>query len=214
MSRKPRIEPYHEAGGGWGATKATAAVLLEQKVLFKGAMALYYMNKPGGFKCPSCAWPDPAPGHGDSLVFCENGAKALAFEATAKRVTPEFFAKHSVTDLAKRSDYWLEEQGRITHPMVYDPASDHYVPIDWQNAFALIGEELRGLSIPTRRTFTLRAGQATKRHSSTSYLRGNSGRTIFRIAQTFAMSRPARDYPRRLASARVRACLKTLITPI
>lgn len=65
-------------------------MLFEQKVLFKGAMALYYMNKPGGFKCPSCAWPDPAPGHTDPLVFCENGAKALAFEATAKRVTPEF----------------------------------------------------------------------------------------------------------------------------
>ena len=96
MSRKPRIEPYHEPGGGWGATKATAAVLWEQKVLFKGAAALYYMNKPGGFKCPSCAWPDPTPGHADPLVFCENGAKALAWEATAKRVTPEFFAQHTV----------------------------------------------------------------------------------------------------------------------
>ncbi len=68
-------------GGGWGATKATAAVLWEQNVLFKGAAALYYMNKPGGFKCPSCAWPDPAPWHADPLVFCENGAKALAWEA-------------------------------------------------------------------------------------------------------------------------------------
>ena len=122
MSRKPRIEPYHEPGGGWGAAKATAPSLFEQQCLLKGAAALYYMNKPGGFKCPSCAWPDPAPGRADPLEFCENGAKALAWEATAKRVTPEFFAQHSVTELARRSDYWIEEQGRITHPMVYDAA--------------------------------------------------------------------------------------------
>ena len=111
MSRRPRIEPYNEPAGGWGAAKATVAALLEQHVLLKGGAALCYMNKPGGFKCPSCAWPDPAPGRADPLEFCENGAKALAWEATAKRVTPEFFAQHSVTELARRSDYWLEEQG-------------------------------------------------------------------------------------------------------
>jgi len=152
MSRKARIEPYNEPGGGWGAAKATGAILLEQKVLFKGAVALFKMNKPGGFKCPSCAWPDPAPGT-DPLVFCENGAKALAWEATAKRVTPEFFANHSVADLARQSDHWLEEQGRITHPMVYDPATDHYVPIDWPAAFAVIGKELRALTHPTEAEF-------------------------------------------------------------
>ena len=85
MSRKPRIKPYHESGGGWGEAKATGAILFEQRVLFNGALALLQMNKPGGFKCPSCAWPDPAPGRGEALVFCENGAKALAWEATAKR---------------------------------------------------------------------------------------------------------------------------------
>jgi molybdopterin-dependent oxidoreductase alpha subunit len=153
MNRKPRIKPYNEPAGGWGAAKATAAALLEQRVLFKGGAALYYMNKPGGFKCPSCAWPDPSPERADPLEFCENGAKALAWEATAKRVTPEFFAQHSVTELARRSDYWLEEQGRITHPMVYDSATDHYVPIDWINAFALIGKELRALSHPNQAEF-------------------------------------------------------------
>ncbi|MGA8641358.1 MAG: hypothetical protein WB650_05595 [Candidatus Binatus sp.] len=80
MSRKPRIKPYHEPGGGWGATIATGKVLMEQKVLFKGALALYHMNKPGGFKCSSCAWPDPSPAHADPLVICENGAKAVAWE--------------------------------------------------------------------------------------------------------------------------------------
>jgi formate dehydrogenase major subunit len=73
MSKKPRIEEYHEPAGGWGATLATGAVLWEQGVLLKSGTALLFMNKPGGFKCPSCAWPDPPP-HSDPLVFCENGA--------------------------------------------------------------------------------------------------------------------------------------------
>ena len=145
MSRKPRIEQYNEPAGGWGAAIATGAVLWEQGVLLKSGAALFFMNKPGGFKCPSCAWPDPTPGS-DPLVFCENGAKALAWESTKKRVTAEFFAKYSVTELARQSDYWLEQQGRITHPMIYDSSSDHYVPMEWQKAFAVIGEVLRSLS--------------------------------------------------------------------
>jgi molybdopterin-dependent oxidoreductase alpha subunit len=153
MSRKPRIKPYREPGGGWGATKATGAVLLEQKVLFKGAWALYRMNKPGGFKCSSCAWPDPSPEHADPLVICENGAKAVAWELTANRATPEFFARHSVADLSRNSDYWLEQQGRITHPLMYDQDTDHYIPIEWDKAFALIGKELRALSDPRQAEF-------------------------------------------------------------
>ena len=153
MSRKPRIKPYREPGGGWGATIATGKVLLEQKVLFKGARALYHMNKPGGFKCSSCAWPDPLPKDADPIVICENGAKAVAWEITAKRATPEFFAKHSVTELSRQSDYWLEQQGRITHPLVYDPKTDHYVVIEWDKAFAMIGKELRALSDPKQAEF-------------------------------------------------------------
>jgi molybdopterin-dependent oxidoreductase alpha subunit len=152
MSKKPRIEEYHDPAGGWGAALATGAVLWEQGVLLKSGAALFFMNKPGGFKCPSCAWPDPPP-HSDPLVFCENGAKALAWESTSKRTTPEFFAKHSVTELARQSDYWLEQQGRITHPMVYDAASDHYVPIEWHKAFEIIGRELRALSHPNEAEF-------------------------------------------------------------
>ena len=148
MSRKPRIKPYREPGGGWGAAIATGKVLLEQKVLFKGAAALYRMNKPGGFKCPSCAWPDPKPENADPIVICENGTKALAWELTAKRATPEFFAQHSVTELSGQSDYWLEQQGRITHPLWYDADSDHYVAIEWDKALTIIGKELRALSDP------------------------------------------------------------------
>src|SRR5215469_394005 len=114
MSKKPRIEKYHHPGGGWGATFATIAMLFHQRVFFKGLAALFRMNKPGGFKCPSCAWPDPSPEDADPMVICENGAKALAWEITPKRVTPEFFARYSVAELSRQSDYWLEEQGRIT----------------------------------------------------------------------------------------------------
>ena len=107
----------------------------------KGSEALLVMNKPGGFKCPSCAYPDQACGR--KFDFCENGAKALAHEATKFRVTREFFAQHSVAELMQQSDYWLEMQGRLTEPMRYDAASDHYVPCGWDEAFALIGERLR-----------------------------------------------------------------------
>ncbi len=153
MSRKPRIKPYREPGGGWGATIATGKMLLEQKVLFKGAAALYRMNKPGGFKCPSCEWPDLTPENADPVLMCENGTKALAWEITARSATPEFFAQHSVTELSGQSDYWLEQQGRVTHPLRYDPDSDHYVAIEWDKAFAIIGKELRALSDPRQVEF-------------------------------------------------------------
>jgi anaerobic selenocysteine-containing dehydrogenase len=152
MSKKPRIEEYHEPAGGWGAALATGAILREQGVLLKSGTALFFMNKPGGFKCPSCAWPNPPP-HSDPLVFCENGAKALAWESIKKRATPEFFAQYSVTVLARQSDYWLEQQGRITHPMMYDSASDHYVPVEWHKAFEIIGRELHALSHPNEAEF-------------------------------------------------------------
>jgi len=147
MSKKPRIQEYQEPAGGWGAALAAGAMLWEEGVLLKSGAALFFMNKPGGFKCPSCAWPDPPP-HSDPLVFCENGAKALAWESTKKRATPGFFAQYSVTELARQSDYWLEQQGRITHPVRYDFASDHYIPVEWQEAFEMIGKELHALSHP------------------------------------------------------------------
>ncbi|KGJ11970.1 formate dehydrogenase major subunit [Paracoccus versutus] len=111
---KPRYHPYNHPAGGGGAAAATARALMQQSVLVKGSRALLSMNQPGGFKCPSCAFPDPA--HRDRLEFCEQGAKALAFEATKLRVNGEFFAEHTVSALRERSDYWLEMQGRLTEP--------------------------------------------------------------------------------------------------
>ena len=148
---KPRYKRYDSPAGGWGAAAATAKVLLEQSVVTKGSRALLSMNQPGGFKCPSCAFPDAA--CTKKLEFCENGAKALAHEATKFRVTREFFAERSVTALMEQSDYWLEMQGRLTEPMRYDPATDHYVPISWDDAFALTGWHLRALDSPHQAEF-------------------------------------------------------------
>jgi molybdopterin-dependent oxidoreductase alpha subunit len=147
----PIFEPYESPAGGWGALQATAKALREQSVLLKGGKTLLSMNQPDGFDCPGCAWPDPK--HTSSFEFCENGAKAVAFELTSRRVTRDFFAAHPVRELEQNSDYWLEEQGRLTEPMRYDAASDHYVPIAWDEAFALIGRELRALQSPDQAEF-------------------------------------------------------------
>ena len=148
---KPRFKAYEQPAGGWGAAAATAKILLEQSVVAKGSRALLAMNQPGGFKCPSCAFPDAE--CKKTLDFCENGAKALAFEATKFRVTREFFEKHTVSELTEQSDYWLEMQGRLTEPMRYDAGTDHYVPCDWDSAFALIGSHLQALENPHQAEF-------------------------------------------------------------
>ena len=148
---KPRYKTYEHPAGGWGAAAATAKVLLEQSVVTKGSRALLSMNQAGGFKCPSCAFPDAD--HRKTLEFCENGVKALAHEATRHRVTREFFAQHTVTELLEQSDYWLEMQGRLTEPMRYDGAADRYVPCTWDDAFALIGSHLRALASPHEAEF-------------------------------------------------------------
>jgi molybdopterin-dependent oxidoreductase alpha subunit len=109
------------------------------------------MNQPLGFDCPGCAWPDPK--HTSSFEFCENGGKAVAWESTAERCTPEFFEAHTVSELAGWSDYELEMAGRLTHPMAYDPASDRYLPVGWNEAFATIGRHLSALPDPNMAEF-------------------------------------------------------------
>ena len=147
----PAITPYTGPAGGWGALKATRLILQDQGVLLKGGAALLRMNKRGGFDCPGCGWGTPKKTH--PAEFCENGAKALAWEATARRVTRSFFAEHPVTELRGWSDQALEGEGRLTEPMRYDAATDTYVPIGWEQAFTLIGESLRALGDPNRAEF-------------------------------------------------------------
>jgi molybdopterin-dependent oxidoreductase alpha subunit len=151
LAEKPVFAPYNPPAGGWGALRATARALREQSVELKGSRALLSMNQPEGFDCPGCAWPDPR--HTSSFEFCENGAKAVTWELTKRRVTREFFAIHSVRELEQESDYWLEEQGRLNEPMRYDPATDHYVPVAWDEAFALVAHELNALADPNEAEF-------------------------------------------------------------
>lgn len=109
------------------------------------ARTLLKVNQADGFDCPGCAWPEPEPGKRSHFEFCENGAKAVAEEATRKRITPEFFAANPLGELAKQSDYWLGQQGRLTTPMVKRPGSEHYVQISWDDAFALTADHLRAI---------------------------------------------------------------------
>jgi molybdopterin-dependent oxidoreductase alpha subunit len=139
----PGVGPYGGPAGGWDALQAVAKALAGQMDVGADTLALLRVNQPTGFDCPGCAWPDPK--HTSSFEFCENGAKAVSWEATSKRTTPEFFAAHTVSELWTWSDFDLEGEGRLTHPMVYDPPTDHYVPIEWDEAFARIGAALRGL---------------------------------------------------------------------
>ncbi len=117
------------------------------------AKTLLKLNQAEGFDCMSCAWPDPEVGHRHTAEFCENGAKAVAEEATTVRATPEFFAAHSIAELDAKSEWWLGQQGRITHPMVKRPGATHYTPIEWDEVFRLIAAELNGLASPDEATF-------------------------------------------------------------
>lgn len=144
---KEKIEEYKGPAGGWGALKAVAEILAEQEREGADAKALFKMNKHDGFDCPGCAWPNPE----RTPIFdvCENGAKAVAWEATRKKLTPEMLSKMSVTELSKLSAHELEDLGRLTYPLKYDAASDTYQPIEWDVAFKEIGAILQSYDDPT-----------------------------------------------------------------
>ncbi|MEZ0211199.1 MAG: FdhF/YdeP family oxidoreductase [Methylophilus sp.] len=148
---KATIKPYHHPAAGWGALKQVAAQLALQKIPVKGVLTLLAQNQPDGFDCPGCAWPDKE--HTSTFEFCENGVKAVAAEATNKRVPPEFFAKHTVTELMQWSDFDLENEGRLTHPMRYNPDTDQYEVVLWDDAFALMAEHLNALADPDEAIF-------------------------------------------------------------
>ena len=125
---------------------------LTQMGAVRTVRTLAKVNQRDGFDCPGCAWPEE-PGGRKLAEFCENGAKAVAEEATRRRVTPEFFARHRVAELAGKDEYWLSQQGRLTHPMVLRPGDQHYRPIAWDDAYALIAEHLRALNSPDEALF-------------------------------------------------------------
>ena len=128
----PTVE-YDGPAGGWGSLKGIAQIFGKEWDTPAALETLMRQNKPKGFMCTSCSWAKPADHH--TFEFCENGAKATLWELTTLRCTPDFFAKHTVTELRDWSDYDLEQQGRLTHPMRYDAESDRYVPCEWEEAF-------------------------------------------------------------------------------
>lgn len=162
MHRKGPAEDIDESALTVTAPKQQAAGVTAVGVALKRAVedmgvartarTLVRLNQVDGFDCPGCAWPEPT-GHRRPAEFCENGAKAVGEEATLRTVTPEFFAAHSLTELAGKSGYWLGRQGRLTHPMVLRPGQDHYVPIDWDDAYQLIADHLNALATPDEAVF-------------------------------------------------------------
>jgi molybdopterin-dependent oxidoreductase alpha subunit len=134
---------YDGPSGGWGSLKGISRIFGKEMDRPEALGLLRRQNKPGGFMCVSCAWTKPA--HPHIAEFCENGAKATLWERTSRRATPEFFAEHTLSELRGWSDHELEQAGRLTHPMRHDKASDKYVPVSWDEAFAVIGDGLKAL---------------------------------------------------------------------
>jgi molybdopterin-dependent oxidoreductase alpha subunit len=160
--RAPREDPSDndlEVGGrkrsvaGVPAVAKSLAMARDQMGVRRTALTLARINQKDGFDCPGCAWPDPDPGHRSHAEFCENGVKAVAEEATLRRVDRSFFAAHPIAELAGRSDYWLGQQGRLTEPMHRPHGGTHYEPIAWDDAFALIADRLRALPSPDAASF-------------------------------------------------------------
>jgi molybdopterin-dependent oxidoreductase alpha subunit len=138
---------YDGPVGGWGSLRGIASILTKELNTPEVLDTLARQNKPHGHMCTSCAWTKPAKPH--TFEFCENGAKATLWELTNRRCTPDFFAEHTVTELKGWKDYDLEQTGRLTHPLRYDPASDRYLPCSWEEAFTGIASELRALDPKT-----------------------------------------------------------------
>ncbi|MER8230415.1 FdhF/YdeP family oxidoreductase [Streptomyces sp. NPDC094049] len=147
----PQVTPPQHAAAGLPAVGHTLRMAREQMGVVRTARTLLKVNQKDGFDCPGCAWPEGDKRH--VAEFCENGAKAVAEEATLRRVTPEFFAAHPVAELAERSGYWLGQQGRITEPVYLPEGGDRYEPVSWERAFAILAEELRALASPDEALF-------------------------------------------------------------
>ncbi|MEM1109945.1 MAG: FdhF/YdeP family oxidoreductase [Planctomycetota bacterium] len=144
-------DDQHHAAGGWGALISTMKHVGAQDGKVQIAKSLLNLNQADGFDCPGCAWPEPK--DRSRFEFCENGAKAVAWEATKNKVGPEFLAQYDVATLHQETDYWLERQGRLTHPMRYNRATDRYEAVSWDDAFSLIAEHLNKLGSPDEAVF-------------------------------------------------------------
>ncbi|WP_027055224.1 FdhF/YdeP family oxidoreductase [Mesorhizobium erdmanii] len=151
-NRRPDgIARYSHPAGGWDALREVAKTLAHQRIIAQGSRTLLKANQPDGFDCPGCAWPDPK--HTSSFEFCENGAKAVTWECTAKRTDASFFKTHSCSELWNWTDHQLEDAGRLTLPLRYNSEHDHFEPISWDDAFTLIATKLNKLDDPDQAEF-------------------------------------------------------------
>jgi len=151
-TKGPDLREPHRVAAGMPSLTQSIKFTLRETGFTRGISTWLKVNKKDGFDCQSCAWPSPDD-HRHVFEFCENGVKALASEATRKHIGPEFFREHSIADLSKQSDYWLELQGRLIHPMVKQPGATHYAPITWEEAFQLMARELKALPAPNAAAF-------------------------------------------------------------
>ena len=204
----PGIRHYDGPAGGWGALKATAIAVRTQMDTLDAPATLLRTNQPDGFDCPGCAWPDKE--HKSTFQFCENGAKAVTWEATNKPVTTDFLAKNSVSSLLAKSDFELEGYGRLTHPLRYDRASDTFQPVEWDDAFQRIGEVLRGLE-PDQVEFIPPAEPRTKQRICSSCSPASTVPITSPTARICAMKPPASVYPVPLVSGKGPSHLMTSI---
>jgi molybdopterin-dependent oxidoreductase alpha subunit len=152
-NKKLRIGRIKKSAAGLPAIVESVKQVVGEAGVARGLKALAAMNKKGGFDCPSCAWPDPDDERSALGEYCENGAKAIAEEATLKKLTPEFFAQHAVQYLATLSDYEIGRKGRLAQPMFLPAGGTHYQPISWDDAFHKIGRALNSLSSPDEAIF-------------------------------------------------------------
>lgn len=152
--RNVKLSPPPKTAAGPRSIQSVAYSLWEETHIGRGIKTLLKLNQPKGVDCPSCAWPDPDPEEVSKIAeYCENGAKAIVWESTFKRLDAAFFRQYSLKDLIEKSDHWLEKQGRLTQPMVLRENDSHYAPISWEDAFSLIAEKLNGLPTPDRALF-------------------------------------------------------------
>ncbi|MER8018218.1 FdhF/YdeP family oxidoreductase [Streptomyces griseoluteus] len=174
------VTPPKKWAAGVPAVVHALEYSLEQTSPRRTGVDLLTMNQVGGTDCPGCAWADPAPGRRHRNEYCENGAKHINDEATTRRITADFFREHSVSDLAARSDMWLNQQGRLTEPMIKRPGSDHYEPLGWNEALGVLARELKGLDSPDEAVF---------------YTSGRAGNEAAFVFQLFARALGTNNLP-------------------
>ncbi|WP_426998339.1 FdhF/YdeP family oxidoreductase [Pseudarthrobacter sp. N5] len=146
------VHPPKQSAAGVKAVTVALERGVSQAGVARTVRSMLRVNQHNGFDCPGCAWPESITGRRSPAEFCENGAKAIAEESTTRRVTPEFWASHSIAELERKTEYWLGSQGRITEPVVIRPGDTHYSPISWTDAFALAAEHIRATT-PDRCVF-------------------------------------------------------------